>query len=284
MTTSAPHILLDGLIFPEAPRWRNDRLWFSDIFGHKVKTVDLAGRSETVLEIEGWPCGLGFLADGSLLISSTNDARVLRKAGNGPELFADLGAFVEFIPDALVINDLIADEQGWAYVGGASKRMGDQALPANIFLVESGREPRIVANSAIGPNGMAITPDRRRLVVAETPARRLSAFAIQPDGSLGERELFADLDCTPDGICLDAEGAVWVAGLRNEVFLRVREGGEVVQRIETPGKLALACTLGGEDRRTLFLVTCQRYGDVRRGEARGWIETVQVDVPGAGWP
>jgi sugar lactone lactonase YvrE len=284
MTTGAPHILLDGLIFPEAPRWRNDRLWFSDIFGHTVKTVDLAGRSETALEIAGWPCGIGFLADGSLLVSSTNDATVLRHAGNGPEVFADLRTFVEAVPDALLINDLIADEQDRAYVGGMSRRVGDQPMPAKIFLLEIGREPRVVANDAIGPNGMAIMPDRRRLIVAETPARRLSAYAIEPDGALGERELFAELDCMPDGICLDAEGAVWVAGLRNEVFLRVREGGDVIERFEVPGKLAIACTMGGEDRQTLFLVTCRRFGDPRRGEAEGWIETVQVDVPGAGWP
>src|SRR5690242_18147065 len=123
MTTSAPHILLDGLIFPEAPRWRDGRLWFSDIFGHKVMTVDLDGRSETIMELPGWPCGLGFLADGSLLVSSTNDARVLRRAANGTEVFADLGAFVEAAPDTLLINDLVADEQTQAYAGGTSKRM-----------------------------------------------------------------------------------------------------------------------------------------------------------------
>lgn len=284
MATSSPQILLDGLVFPEAPRWREGRLWFSDVFAHKVMTVDLEGKPETVLEIPGWPCGLGFLADGSLLISSTSDAKVSRLAGNGTEVFADLSDFVEVVPDTLLINDLIADEQGRAYVGGTSRSVGDQRLPANIFLLEVGREPRVVASDVIGPNGMAITPDRRRLIVAETPARRLSAFAIQPDGSLGERELFADLECMPDGICLDAEDLVWVAGLRNEAFLRVREGGEVVERIDVPGKLAIACTLGGEDRWTLFLVTCRRFGDAHRGEAEGWIETATVDVPGAGWP
>ena len=272
-------VLLDGLDFPEGPRWRDGKLWFSDMHAHWVMTVDLAGQAERIVEVPQRPSGLGWLPDGRLLIVSMQDRRLLVMDGGLSEL-ADLNPHTTGD-----INDMVVDGQGRAYIGNFGGELSDPQ-PTTLVLVEPDGEARVVAEGLVFPNGTVITPDGRTLIVAETFANRLSAFDIAEDGSLSNRRVWAELgDGVPDGICLDAEGAVWVASPFTNNFRRVREGGEVVDTVSVAPKLAIACMLGGEDRRTLFLLTAETtIEELAQGISKGWIETAQVEVPGAGWP
>lgn len=288
METLTATVLLDGLVFGEGPRWHDGRLWFSDMHARTVMTVDLHGRAQRVVAVPGRPSGLGFLPDGRLLVVSVGERRLLRLDPEELHEVADLSALVAGEP-----NDMVVDAQGRAYIGdtGAPPMGGpiDAApvKPANIVLVTPDGNARIVAEGLAVPNGLAIHPNGQTLVTAESGANRLTAFTIRPDGSLASRRTFAQFDRhTPDGICVDAEGAVWVGGLFAKEFVRVRDGGEVTHRVPTPEKWAVACTLGGDDRRTLFLMTAQAKMRSlwQHGTATAWIETVRVDVPGAGWP
>src|SRR5918997_4148162 len=184
-------------------------------------------------------------------------------------------------------NDMVVDGRGRAWVGNAGFDLSDRPLqvrPAELVLVTPDGQARVVDDEVVFPNGSVVTPDGGTLVVAETFGQRLTAFTIAEDGGLADRRTFAPLDgSAPDGICLDAEGAVWVADATGSACLRVREGGEVVERVDT-GRGCFACMLGGPDRRTLFLLTAEGF----RGEAirrrTAAIEAVEVEVPGAGWP
>ncbi len=282
-----PRVLLDGLVFPESPRWHDGKLWFSDIYGGKVYTVDVQGRAEEVANVRGWPSGLGFLPDGRPLVVSMR-ARLIHSIGpNGLEIYADLNGLIGIDP-----NDMVVDGEGRAYVdkAGAYTLFGGPKQLGYLVLVSPDGDIRIVADGLANPNGLALTPDGKTLIVAESHANRLSAFDISVDGSLHGHRIFADLgELGADGICLDAEGAVWVGATSTGGFVRVLEGGEITHRIRVPGKWAVAPMLGGEDGRTLFLCTAQTtVFDLRRirtvGRSDGWIETVRVEVPRAGWP
>ena len=275
-----PRILLAGLVFPEGPRWRDGKLWFSDMRGLQVMTVDLDGRSEVVAHVPNMPSGLGWLPDGRLVIVSMHDRQLLVPGPEGLTTWADLSEVATG-----ECNDMVIDAGGRAYVGNFGAMAGDVRLPASIALVENG-SARIVADDLMFPNGTVITPDGRTLIVAETLAARLTAFDIAADGSLANRRVFAELGAaTPDGICLDAEGAVWVSSFFTGEFLRVKEGGEILQRVPTPGKFATACMLGGASRRTLFLMTAAgSLEDMYASRTQGFIEILDVDVTGAGWP
>ncbi|MCH8195757.1 MAG: SMP-30/gluconolactonase/LRE family protein [Chloroflexi bacterium] len=281
MATLTPTPLLDGLVFPEGPRWRDGKLWFSDMHAHKVMTVDLQGRTEDVATVPQRPSGLGFLPDGRMLVVSMLDKRLLRLDPGGLTTVADLAGLCD--GDA---NDMVVDSQGRAYVGYLGFEMGEEFKLASIVMVEPDGSARVVADELSIPNGAVITPDGKTMIVAESRGNRLTAFDIETDGSLSGRRVFAEVgDAVPDGICLDAETGVWVGSPTTSEFFRVLEGGEITHRIPTPGRYAVACIHGGEDRRTLFLLTAETTGeDLRRGISKGWIETVQVDVPGAGWP
>jgi sugar lactone lactonase YvrE len=279
MPTAAPTLLLDGLVFPEGPRWREGKLWFSDMFGGKVMTVDLAGNTEVVATVPQRPSGLGFLPDGRLLIVSMGDRRLLRLDPDDLRLVADLTDVT-----GGDCNDMLVDALGRAYIGnfGYDLAAGEQARPTNLVMVTPDGDVRVVASDLVFPNGMVITPNGKTLIVAETFGNRLTAFDIAGDGTLSKRRVFAELGvATPDGICLDAEGAVWVASFRTGEFLRVYETGSIRDRIAVPGKSAVACMLGGDDRCTLFLLTAEGGPGP---DSKGYIETVRVDVPGAGWP
>jgi sugar lactone lactonase YvrE len=285
MVTSGPSVLLDGLVFPECPRWRQGKLWLSDMREDKVLTVDAEGRSEVVASFER-PAGLGFLPDGRVLIVSGVDPFLRRLDPGGLHTVADLTSL-----GSAVLNDMVVDRDGRAYIGDDAFNFGAPARPGRLILVTPDGEARVVAENLAYPNGMVITPDGGRLIVAETIGRRLTAFHVAQDGSLIGRRLFADLavgsigGILPDGICLDAEGAVWVASPATSEFLRVREGGVIADRVSVPGRWAVACTLGGEDRRTLFLCTARTTPqDLAQGKSAGSIETIRVDVPGAGLP
>jgi sugar lactone lactonase YvrE len=280
-------VLLDGLVFPEGPRWHDGKLWFSDIHAYKVMAVDLEGRSEVVASVPQHPSGLGFLPDGHLLVVSVLDRLLLRLDPDGLHTHADLNVL-----DSVLPNDMVANEDGRAYIGDVAFEISaGPPRPGNVILVTADGNVRLAAEGLSYPNGMVITPDGKTLIVAETIGRRLTSFDIAPDGSLSGRRPFADLatgaigGAHPDGICLDAEGAVWASSPPTSEFVRVREGGDITHRIPVPGKWAVACMLGGEDRRTLFLCTAETtLQGLGQGKSVGWIETVRVDVPGAGRP
>jgi sugar lactone lactonase YvrE len=282
MARATPQLLLGNLIFPEGPRWHDGTLWFSDQHAHTVYRTDLQGRAEVLATVPEIPSGLGFLPDGSLLIVSEKDLRVLRwRAGRGVETYAELGGLAQGL-----LNDMVVDGAGRAYVGWDPMEFGPD-IPTGIVLVPPDGPPRMAAQGLRYPNGMAITQDGKTLIVAESLGHVLTAFDIEPDGSLGARRTWAPLpaETVPDGICLDAEGAVWVASIFAGAFLRVAEGGAILDRIEVPGRWAVACTLGGPERRTLFLLLAETtLPELMQGKSKGSIETVEVEVPGAGWP
>lgn len=276
-----PRLLLDNLVFPEGPRWRDGKLWFSDMYGGRVMTVDLQGRAEVIAEVPQRPSGLGWLPDGRLLIVSMRDRRLLRLDPGDLQTHADLSPLA-----GGDTNDMVVDPAGRAWIGnfGATPPQGGR-LPAQIILVTPDGAARVVAEDMLFPNGTVITPDGATLIVAETGGQRLTAFSIEEDGSLSDRRVWADVrPAGPDGICLDAAGAVWLGSFATGEFLRVREGGEVLERITYPERHAVACMLGGPDRRTLFLLTSEGNlgGDV--SQIKGWIDVVEVETPGAGWP
>jgi sugar lactone lactonase YvrE len=287
METLTSSVLLDGLVFPESPRWHGGKLWFSDIHAHKVMTVDPEGRSEVIASVPQRPSGLGFLPDGRPLVVSVLDRLLLYVDSGGLHTHADLNAAGCVLP-----NDMVVNEDGRAYIGDdAFEISAGPPRPGNVILATPVGDARIVADDLMYPNGIVITPDGKTLIVAETIGRRLTAFDIAPDGSLSGRRPFADLatgaigGTHPDGICVDAEGAVWASSPPTSEFVRVKEGGAVTDRIPVPGKWAVACMLGGEDHRTLFLCTAKTtLQDLGQGKSVGWIETVRVEVPGAGRP
>lgn len=275
--------LLSDLAFPEGPRWRDDRLHFSDMYSRQVVAVGLDAARETIAHVEGDPSGLGWLPDGSMLVVSMRDRRVLRQLPGGElSLHADLSELAEFH-----CNDMVVDARGRAYVGnfGYDLHGGGPLKEASLILVQPDGGARVVADGLRFPNGSVITDDGKTLVVGETMAARLTAFDIAEDGSLSNRRLWAQLqDVVPDGICLDAEGGIWVASPIGHTVLRVMEGGEVSDRIAIENE-AFACMLGGPDRRHLFICTAGTSNPAEAIAAReGRIEVVEVDVPGAGAP
>lgn len=281
MENLTSRVLLGGLVFPEGPRWHDGKLWFSDIFAAKVMTVDPAGRSQEIVSVPELPSGLGFLPDGRLLIVSMRNRLLLRLDSDGLHTVADLSPLVSGD-----LNDMVVDAQGRAYVGnlGFDLLGGAEPRPANLVLVTPDGKARVVADDLQFPNGAVISPDGKTLIVAETFANRLTAFTVAPDGSLSQRRVFAELgERTPDGICLDAGGAVWVSSFGTDEFVRITEEGTVTHRVPVSGKRAVACMLGGEGRRTLFLLTAETsFEELAQGKSIGYIETVQVETPGVG--
>lgn len=283
MASRSPHVFLDGIMFAEGPRWHQGRLWFSDMYAHEVVAVDMKGRRETVATVPNQPSGLGFLPNGRLLIVSMKDRRLLRLDPSGLTQVADLTSLT-----AGDCNDMVVDGKGRAYVGnlGFDVHAGAPERPANIVLVTPDGKARVVADHLAIPNGTVVTPDGRTLVVGESRGKRLTAFDIQPDGSLMNRRVWAQLDVVPDGICLDAEGCIWVAAPGTPGgYLRVAQGGKIKDRVDPGDYRAIACVLGGPERRTLFMCDARsgRPSEIKdRTNAR--IRVLEVEVPGAGWP
>lgn len=268
-------ILAKGLYFPESPRWHNETIWISDMHTGWVMSVDWNGHLEKIIEVPQSPSGLGWLLDGRLLVVSMMDRRLYRLDPEGLALAADLSRLASFH-----CNDMVVDGQGRAYVGNFGFDFSANAVkkPAEIILVTPEGQVRRVAGDLFFPNGTVITPDGKTLIVAETFGHRLTAFSIRGDGSLHKRKTWADLPgLYPDGICLDAEGAVWVASPHPGLVCRVLPGGTVTHQVTVSTK-PYACILGGVDRRTLIICTAGSK------VASGRIEVVEVEVPGAGWP
>jgi len=280
---SEPQILMTGIAFGESPRWHDGRLWFADWEAEELIAVDLEGHSEVVMPVASFPFCIDWLPDGRLLIVSARDRALLRREPDGTlATHADLSALSEH-----PWNDIVVDGRGNAYVGniGFDFEAGEPA-PGILALVAPDGSARQVADGVAFPNGIAVTPDDSTLILAESYASRLTAFDIAADGGLSNRRVWADVDGgAPDGICLDADGAVWYGDVPNQRCVRVREGGEVVQTIELD-RGCFACMLGGADGRTLFLVTRAwgGTGGMAGGERTGQILTVEAPAPHAGRP
>jgi len=267
--------LAGSFCFGEGPRWFEGLLWLSDMLGEAVHTVTLDG-SVTTLPLPGHaPAGLGFRPDGTLLIVSTERRVVLSYDGDVVTQIADLS---KIVPANL--GDMVVDGHGRAYIGSQAREGG---VIARLDLDDS---VTVVADDLDFPNGMVITPDGGTLIVAESIGRRLTAFDIDSDGGLFGRRVFADgLDGPPDGIALDEAGAVWTSMTLAHQFERVVDGGEVTDRIDIGDRAAIACMLGGPDRRTLFLVSSSdAYPQRLVGTRLSCVETIRVENPGAGFP
>ncbi len=289
MKTYSTRVLIDnthGLKFTESPRWHEDRLWFLDIHDQRIKTVTLDGRLETAVELPFKPNGFGFRPDGSLMFGDALRRQICRWDGSTLESVADLAGLTCFC-----LSDGIVDATGRMYVGDIGYNFWDPALaPVDtcvIACVEPDGRARVVAEGLHFPNGMVITPDGGTLIVAECMGHRLTAFDIRADGSLDGRRVFAQLadDVCPDGIALDAEGAVWLANPEGQpAVLRVREGGEIVDRIDLDTH-AYAVMLGGPQRRHLFISASDSHDPAQIARApSATLRVVEVDVPGAGTP
>lgn len=270
-----PEPLANGFCFGEGPRWFEGLLWFSDMLGEAVHTATMGG-SLTTLPLPGRaPSGLGFRPDGSLLIASTEDRQVLRYDGDTVVSIADL---TELAPANL--GDMVIDDRGGAYIGSQARSGGV------IIRLDPDDSATVVASDLDFPNGMVITADRKTLIVAESIGRRLTAFTIADDGALHDRRVFADgLDGPPDGIALDADGGVWTSMTLAHQFERIVEGGTVTDRIDMGERVAIACTLGGPEGRTLFLLSStEAYPERLIGTKLSRLDAVTVTSPGAGLP
>jgi sugar lactone lactonase YvrE len=267
--------LATGFCFGEGPRWFEGLLWFSDMLGEAVHTVTVGG-AMTTLPVPGHaPSGLGFRPDGSLLIASTARRELLRYDGETVDTIADLS---DVAPADL--GDMVIDDRGRAYIGS-------QAFQGGVIIrVDPDNAVTVVATDLDFPNGMAITPDRQTLIVAESIGRRLTAFRIGADGELFDRQVFADgLDGPPDGICLDAEGGVWTSMTLAHQFERITAGGRVTHRIDIGDRAAIACMLGGPANRTLFMLSStDAYPQRLVGTRLSRVDAVIVDTPAAGLP
>jgi sugar lactone lactonase YvrE len=288
-TNAETRVLLDGFGMGESPRWHDGRLWFSDWGTNEIVAVDIEGKSEVIGAGGGGPgWAVGWLPDGRMLVTGSELVRI--EADGSRVRHADLSDISPY-----GWSEITVDGRGNAYIDSLNFDFADftEVLSSGratgkIALVTADGTAREVADGLAFPNGMAITPDNRTLIVAESFAGRLTAFDIAPDGSLSNRRVWADV--TGDGICLDAEGGVWCSAVGAQgasVVQRVREGGEVLDRIEVD-RPCYACMLGGDDGRTLFMVVARWFGPDRMDdliEARtGRILTAQVATPHAGWP
>lgn len=274
--------LVTGRGLVESPRWHGDRLYFSDWSTGEVLAVDRAGNSEVIARVASLPLCTAFLPDGRLVIVSSTDGRLLRREPDGSVVsHADLGVGGW--------NDIVVDGRGNAYVNrvGFNPMAGEAFTPGFVHLARLDGSVDQVADDIAFPNGMAITPDNGTLIVADSYQHSLIAFDIDTDGALSGRRVWADLgEGAPDGICLDAQSAVWYADVPNQRCVRVAEGGTVLQTV-TLDRGCFACALGGPDATTLFMVAAEWRGmteSVPVPPGTGQVLTTKVNVPGAGWP
>jgi sugar lactone lactonase YvrE len=283
-TTRTLRTLVAGGRYFEGPRWHAGRLWVSDTLRRSVFTIDESGSQAHVCKLDDIVCGLGHLPGGGLIVLGMFQKRLWKwsEAAPAPALYADLSAVA-----AGTIDDMIVTPRGHAYVGdvGFDLLAGPRQEPlGRILLVTPDGAARVVAEGLRFPNGIAVSGDGTRLVVAESIGDCLRSFQIEADGSLTAGRTFGVFD-EPDGVCLDDEAHAWVALFSEDAFVRVAHGGEVVERIPTPGRRAVACCLGGREGRTLFCVTAETtHEDLMLGKSTSRIETTEVEVGGHGLP
>jgi sugar lactone lactonase YvrE len=271
--------LITGRAFLEGPRWHDGALYVSDMHGDAVLRISEDGDVTTVVEVEQ-PSGLGWLPDGTLLIVAMARRAVMRYDDADLTEHADLSSFASH-----EINDMFVDRHGHAFIGqfGYDYRSGDTPVSAALLRVDPDGSAHEVAPDLQFANGMVVTADQSTLLVAESFGRCLTAFDLADDGSLTNRRVWAELSDFPDGIATDAEHGVWVASPAFDRFVRVVERGEVTDTIETPGRHAIACALGGTDGRTLFMLTATTIGERDKSKAAksAAVETTTVRVPAA---
>lgn len=274
-------VIRDGLSFGEGPRWHDGYLYYSDFYRHVVERIDLHGNVEQVASVPTQPSGLGWLPSGQMLIVSMTNRKLLLQERDGTlREHADLSDIANFH-----CNDMVVDAIGRAYVGNfGSDRSVEKFKTATLAIVDPDGSVHAGPDKLAFPNGTVITPDGKTLIIGETMSKRLTAFDVDDDGTLSNRRIWADIDPHwPDGICLDAQAAIWVADPVGKCVVRVAEGGEVLDRIDT-GRPSYACMLGGDDGKRLFVITGEHSGEKAAATRDGAIEYLDVDVPHAGLP
>jgi sugar lactone lactonase YvrE len=278
-----PRTLLSGLALGESPRWHEGRLWFSDWGAQEIIAVDVDGDSEVIARAAALPFCIDWLPDGRLLVVAGREARLLRREPDGTlATHAELAGLGRG-----PWNEIVVDGRGNIYVNNTGFDFpGEEFAPGRVALIAPDGSVREVADGLAFPNGMAVTPDNSTLILAESYAGTLTAFDIGADGGLSNRRVWAAVDgSAPDGICLDADGAVWFADVPNRRCVRVREGGAVLQAIELD-RGCFACMLGGPDRRSLFMLAAHWRGpeSIADGQRTGQLLTARAPAPGVGWP
>jgi sugar lactone lactonase YvrE len=269
------------LVFPESPRWHEGALWFSDLIGGKVFRADEQGQLTLVAQYSDWISGIGWWPDGSLCVVGMNDRQMLERDGDTLVAVADLTSVAR-----MHSNDMLVLPNGCAFFGevGYDVHGGEAPRGANLVRYTQDRNMTVVAADLGCPNGMALMPDGKTLLVAETFRDRITAFDMDEEGTLSNRRIWAAMDGhQPDGICLDDAGGLWVACPFTNVLRRVLEGGEVTHQI-TFETLPLACVYGGENRDTLYVCTALHPDEATQSMAGGAIQTVQTGYRGAGYP
>ena len=276
------HLFADGFMLLEAPKWRDETLWVSDVFARKVHALSADGRCRRDIDVPNRPSGLGFLSDGSLIIVSAQDRRLLRLDGDRLSAYADLsqhatGWLNDFAVDGR--DRIFVGNFGYDFVAGAPRR------PTCLHRVDPDGAITTAAEGVDFPNGSVVIDEGRRLIVAETWECRITAFDIDADGGLGNRRVFADLGHRqPDGLCADAEGAIWVGIYNTGEFLRILDGGRITDRLQVDGS-GISCTLGGAGLRTLFLTAfVGSPEDMAASRRKSAVFTAAVDVPGVAAP
>jgi sugar lactone lactonase YvrE len=285
MTTPRMRTLIERGLYFESPRFHDGKLWVADALTSKILRATLNNTSELVCKINGVPSGIGFLPRGELVIVSMFRQKLYRCSGGKVSAYVDLAQVANG-----TLDDMIIDPAGNAYVGdlgfdllqpGADTQLRELG---RILLVTPKGEARVVAEGLDFPNGIAISGDGKTLIVAESRAHRLAEFSRAADGSLTFVRRFGSVR-EPDGICLDTDGAVWVASFQEDAFVRIARDGHELERIETPGRRAVACVLGGDDGRTLFCVTADTtHEKLLQGKSQARVDVVSVEVPSDGLP
>ncbi len=281
---------VSGLYFGECPRWHDGRLWYSDFFDHAVYSVSSDGERRTEVEFEGEPAGLGWLPDGRLLINSRLDRSIVRREPDGT--LVHHGALTPWA--TWHANDMVVASNGQAYSGNFGFNLdglydgtvtSEQITSASLIRVDPDGTSCEAASDLAFPNGAVITDDGATLIIGESMGQRISAFDRLPDGTLTNRREWASLPgVAPDGMCLCADGTVWVANAFASECLHVAEGGNIIEKVET-SRGCFACMLGDDDRRTLYLVTADSSDAAKaRADRNGALEKVRTSTPGAGLP
>jgi sugar lactone lactonase YvrE len=271
-------LLADGFKFLEAPKWHDGQLWVSDVFDNRVFALAPDGERREVCIVPARPSGQGFLPDGRHIVVSAKDCRLVEVKDGNLSTYADLSGYA-----AGYVNDFAIDADGRMYVGdfGYDYDAGEARKTTKLHRVDPDGSIIAVADGVDFPNGSVIVDNGGTLIVAETWEGRIAAFDLDAQGNLSNRRVFADLgDRFPDGLCADAEGAIWVGCFNTGEFLRVLDGGEITDVFRFDGS-AISCVLGGEDGKTLFMTTFLGPSDEIATEKRkSAVFTARVDVGG----
>ena len=283
MQASGSKMLLDHGRYFEGPRWHAGRLWFVDCFERTLLSLGPSGDCEQHAKLDDdTPCGLGVLPDGGIIVLTMFRKRLLKYAGGKLSPYADLSQIATG-----TIDDMITDGLGRCYVGDLGFDLPPTAEPGavgRIILVQPDGTMRVVAEGLRFPNGIAVSPDHSRLVVAEMSGDCLTDYAIAANGGLSSPRRFGSMKA-PDGICLDRDGSVWVASYDEDAFIRIGRDGQEQQRIAVTGRRAIACAFGGPERRTLFcLSAATSHAEMRQRKSAARIETIEMEIAGAGYP